>query len=165
MASLSLVIYALSISSAAAQKFAYLSYDSVFTSMPDYAIATENFEKIRVQYDAEGKRVEQDFNSKYEEFLDGMRDFPQSILQKRQSELQELMEKNIAFKEESRKLLKKAKDEIFAPLHQKLHNTLHLIGVERGYAFIINTDNNSTPFINPALGDDITDEVKTRIAK
>ena len=41
------------------------------------------------------------FNSKYEEFLDGQRSYAKSILEKRQAELRELMEKNIAFKAEA----------------------------------------------------------------
>ena len=34
-----------------------------------------------------------------------------------------------------------------------------MLGQERGYAFILNTDQNAVPFINPALGEDITEEV------
>ena len=36
------------------------------------------------------------------------RDFAPSILQKRQAELQEMMEKNVAFKNESKRLLAQA---------------------------------------------------------
>ena len=39
-------------------------------------------------------------------------------------------------------------------------SVLKTIGQERGYAFIINTDKESVPFINPALGEDITSDVK-----
>lgn len=135
--------------------FGYLSYDSVFRAMPDYAIASRQVEGLKAKYDAEMKRVENDFNEKYEEFLEGQRDFPQTILQKRQSELQELLDKNILFKEESRRLLKSAEKDIFTPLHARLAAELKAIGRERGYSFIINTDNNACPFINPEQGEDI----------
>ena len=104
----------------------------------------------------EAKRAEEEFNKKYEEFLDGQRDFPATILQKRQTELQQLMEKNIAFKEESRRLLEQAQEEAYAPLHQKLADVLQRVGTERGLAFIINTDQNACPFINPDMGEDVT---------
>ena len=45
--------------------------------------------------------MEDEFNRKYEDFLEGQRDFPQTILQKRQLELQQLMEKNIEFRTSS----------------------------------------------------------------
>lgn len=139
--------------------FGHLSYDSVFRSMPDYAQAIQQINELKAKYDEEAARVEKDFNKKYEEFLEGQRDFPPTILQKRQSELQELLDKNIAFKEESTRLLKSAEQAIFAALHSKLSAALQAIGEERGYAFIINTDDNACPFVNPTLGENITQTV------
>ena len=126
-------------------KFGYLSYEAVFTTMPEYALMQANMAQLREQYEAEQKRVENDFNNKYEEFLDGQAAFPKTILQKRQSELQEMLDKNIAFKKESKKLLDKAEAEAKAPLQQKLAEVLAQIGQERGYAFILNTDGNVAP--------------------
>ncbi len=71
------------------------------------------------KYDEETKRVETEFNSKYEEFLDGQRSYAKTILEKRQAELRELMEKNIAFKAEAARLLKQAEDDAYAPLKGK----------------------------------------------
>ena len=50
-----------------------------------------------------------------------------------------------------------------APLHKKLAELLKIIGNARGFAFIINTDNNACPFVNPAQGEDINDIVKTTL--
>ncbi len=52
-------------------KFGYLSYDEAIKSMPEYAVMQENINDLRSKYDAEQKRVEEEFNRKYEEFLDG----------------------------------------------------------------------------------------------
>lgn len=142
-------------------KYGYLSYDSVFQSMPEYATMQANLKVLRDKYETEQKRVEDDFNKKYEEFLDGLAGFPQSILQKRQSELQEMLDKNIAFKKESQRLLCKAECEAKAPLKQRLATVLETIGQERGYAFILNTDGNVAPWLNAAMAEDITEVVKT----
>ena len=144
-------------------KFGYLSYDSVFQAIPDYAVVQANMAQLREKYEAEQKRVEDDFNKKYEEFLDGQATFPQTILQKRQSELQEMLDKNIAFKKESQRLLCKAECEAKAPLKEKLNAALVKVGQERGLAFILNTDVNATPWLNPALGEDITETVKAAV--
>ena len=106
--------------------FGYLSYDSVLQSMPDYATAMQQIKILKNKYDEEAERVEKDFNKKYEEFLEGQRDFPPTILQKRQSELQELLDKNIAFKEESSRLLESAEKTIMAPVHRKLLSLIHI---------------------------------------
>jgi outer membrane protein len=114
---------------------------------------------LQEQYAAEQKRVEDEFNKKYEEFLDGQRDFPQTILQKRQMELQELMEKNIAFKKESQRLLAEAREKAMQPLKTRLADALARVGSSRGLAFIINTDQNALPWMNITMGEDVTEAV------
>ncbi len=141
-------------------KYGYLSYDSVFQAMPEYATMQASIQQLRDKYEAEQKRVEDDFNKKYEEFLDGQASFPKTILQKRQSELQEMLDKNIAFKKESQRLLCKAECEANAPLKNRLAEVLAKIGEERGYVFILNTDGNVAPWLNTAMGEDITEIVK-----
>ena len=142
-------------------KYGYLSYDEVFQSMPEYATMQANLQTLREKYEAEQKRVEDDFNKKYEEFLDGQAGFPKTILQKRQSELQEMLDKNIAFKKEGLRLLSQAEKEAKAPLKQRLADVLKQVGEARGYAFILNTDGNAVPWMNAAMAEDCTEIVKS----
>lgn len=140
-------------------KFGFLSYDTIIHSMDDYAFVESGMQALQEQYAAEQKRVEDEFNKKYEEFLDGQRDFPQTILQKRQMELQELMEKNIAFKKESQRLLAEAREKAMQPLKSRLADALARVGSSRGLAFIINTDQNALPWMNITMGEDVTEAV------
>ena len=143
--------------------FGYFSYQEVFKSMAGYSIAMKHIDDLKKQYDAEMKRVEEEFNKKYEEFLDGQKDFAPSIREKRQAELQEMMEKNIAFKQEARRLIRQAEEEAMAPLKERLSSALNALGKEKGYAFIINTDNNTLPFVNDLMGEDISVPLKERL--
>ena len=136
-------------------RFGYLSYEQALKSVPQYAIMKKQLADLEAQYQAETKRVEDEFNRKYEEFLEGQREFPKTILQKRQVELQELMEKNIAFKEEGRQELAAAEEEMTAPIKTSLSETIAKIAKERGLAFVLNTDSNACPFIDPIMGEDI----------
>ena len=144
-------------------RFGYFSFEQVFHTMPGYAIAKHNMDELRGKYDEETKRVETEFNSRYEEFLDGQRSYAKSIFEKRQAELRELMEKNIAFKAEAARLLKKAEEEAYAPLKAKMNAALQQIGKENGFAFILNTDNNATPYLSAEMGVDITEALKEKI--
>lgn len=146
--------------STSAFRFGYLSYDAALQSMPGYHEAQQKMNDLKAQYQAETKRVEDEFNRKYEEFLEGQREFPKTILQKRQTELQELMERNIQFKEKSREELAQIEKETMAPLRIRLIELLGKIGREHGYAFIIDTDKTALPFINPDMGDDLNQIVK-----
>ena len=141
-------------------KFGYLSIDSVLLSMPEYAQLQQDMATMRQQYETEMKRVEDEFNKKYEEFLDGQKSFPQTILQKRQSELQEMLDKNIAFKKEGLQMLKDTEKTQKDVILMMIEMTVKTIGMQRGYAFILNTDTNATPWLNPAMGEDITAAVK-----
>ena len=141
-------------------RFGYLSYEAALKSMSDYAIVQQKLADLRQQFQDETLRVEDEFNRKYEEFLEGQREFPQSILKKRQMELQELLDKNIAFKENSRKELEKAEQDLMAPLKIRLIEVLDKMGRENGYAFIIDTDVKALPFINPAMGYDLNQQVQ-----
>ena len=141
-------------------KFGYLSYDSVMVAVPDYTELKTNMAQLREQYEAEQKRVENDFNKKYEEFLDGQASFPKTILQKRQSELQEMLDRNIEFKKQSQKMLSEAEANMMEVIKTTINMAVNIIAQERGYAFVLNTDKEAVTFINPALGEDITKAVK-----
>ena len=149
--------------SSAQMRFGYLSYSEVLQAMPDYATVKSNVAKLQGQFEDEMKRAEEEFNKKYEEFLEGQHEFAVSIRNKRQSELQDLMEKNMAFKQEARRLLRNAEADAMKPLHEKLKAALAKVGQQRGLAFILNTDANAVSFIHPALGVDINELVRQTI--
>ena len=144
-------------------RFGYLSYEQALKSVPQYAIMEKQLADLEAQYQAETKRVEDEFNRKYEEFLEGQREFPKTILQKRQTELQELMEKNIAFKEESRQQLASAEEKMTAPIKARLAEAITKIAQERGLALVVNTDSDACPFIDPTIGEDINTLVQNAL--
>lgn len=155
-----IVLGVLSLTANAQTRFGYFSFDNVLKSMPDYVMAQRSIYDLRQKYDAEMKRAEDEFNSKYEEFLDVQKDLVPAILRKRQAELQEMMQKNINFKNESQRLLKQAEADAFAPVKNKLYNALTKVGQAQGYTFILNTDGDACPYVNPEMGEDATELIK-----
>ena len=141
-------------------RFGYLSYDAALSSMPQYAEVQSQIAALKEAYDQEMKRVEDEFNQKYEAFLEGQREFPRTILLKRQNELQELLQRNVAFKEEARKELAKAEEDAMKPLRDRLNEVLAAVARKSGFALIINTDANACPFIDPAWGEDASELVR-----
>jgi outer membrane protein len=144
-------------------KFGYFSYDEVQASMDDYIIAKANVAALKDKYDAEIKRSEKDFNDKYEEFLEEQRDLAPAIYQKRQAELQDLLNRNIAFKNKAERLLKKAEVDAMAPVRERLLAAVRLLGRERGYVFILNTDRDALPYMDESLGENVTDDLIKRL--
>lgn len=141
-------------------RFGYISYQEALKAMPEYNTSLQEIEALKGKYAEELKRVEDEFNVKYEDFLNKQKDFAPSILRKRQAELQDLIKRNVAFKEESQRLLKQAEQESNAVLRTKLNTILTQLGVEHGLAFILNTDNDAAPYVNKLLGEDLLPFVK-----
>ena len=144
-------------------KFGYLSYNEIFKAMPEYAASQQKLADLKAKYDQEAQRGEEEFQRKFAEFLQGEKDFPENILLKRQHELQDLLAKSIAFKEEAQKLLSQAEKDLQADMVFLLNEAIRAVGLERGYACILNTDGNTCPFINPATGEDVTNYVKEKL--
>ena len=144
-------------------RIGYFSYDAVLKAAPDYLSAKASIENLKKQYDAEIQIAEKDFNEKYENFIENQNGMASAIREKRQSELQSILERNIAFRQESERLLAKAEEETMAPLRAKLDNAVKSLGSEKDYIVILNTDNNAAPYINPVLGEDVTEILISKI--
>lgn len=137
----------------------YLSYDSALVAMPGYALVQARHKELRQAYEAELQRVGDDFNHKYESFLEGMRDFPRTILLKRQTELQQLLQQNMEFKRKAQKELEQALEDALAPLRLELDEAIAAVAREKGLALVVNTDSRACPFIAPDMGVDVLGDV------
>jgi len=140
-------------------KFASVDYDTVLKQMPEYAKAQQDLAELKEKYDQEATRGEEEFQKKFSEFLQGQKDFPENILVKRQAELQTLMEAGIKFRQEAQELLSKAEQDLIASVKAKLNEAIRTVGLEGGYAFVVNSEKDACPFINPLLGENITDRI------
>ncbi len=148
-----------------AYKVGYISYDNLLHSMPGYAAAQQSLAELKGKYEEEARYNEQNFRRLFAEFLQGQKDFPQTILLKRQRDLQGEMEKGLAFRHSADSLLKAAETELMAPLHKQLDAAIHAVGAERGYDYMLNTDNNACPYLNPSVAEDANAYVLRRLAQ
>lgn len=146
-------------------KFGYFSYDKVLKSMSGYIIVRHNISQLRNQYQAEAKRSEDDFNAKYEAFIDEQADLADNIRKKRQAELMDLMDKNTAFKAEAEKLIANAERSATDSLCTLIDAAAREVGAERGYSFILNTDKHALPFVNPQYCTDVTAAIEEKLSK
>ena len=135
-------------------KYGRLDYDSLLTSLPEYTQVQEQLASLRQQYDKEAAYNESNFKRLFADFLQGQKDFPQNIMLKRQRELQDAMEKSLAFRRSCDSLLVRAEADLLAPLFVKLNAAIQAVGIERGYECIVNTAAGTHPFLHPSLTED-----------
>lgn len=150
----------LSVSAAAQVKIGYYSYEQSLKAMPGYAVMQEDMARLRQQYDAETKRSEEEFNAKYEDFLETLSTLAPSIRRKRQTELQLMIASNVQFRNEAQRLLQQAEENALEPLRLMLNEAIKTIAEEKGLIIVINTDGNNCPFIDPSYAIDINADIE-----
>lgn len=160
-----IILLAMPLLASAQIRFGYFSFDAMLKEMPEYVKAQADIQNLRAKYDGEMKRSEMEFNSKYEEFLEVQSTLVPTILRKRQIELQDLMAKNVEFRKDAERLLKQAETDALSPVRRRLAAAVAAVGKDQGYAFILNTDNDACPYINPEMGEDATELIKAQLTK
>lgn len=146
-------------------RYGVLSYDSLLTAMPEYVRTLESLSRLRQQYEKEAEYNASNFKRLFTEFLDGQKNFPKSILLKRQRDLQNEMERDLAFREQADSLLRAAEADLMGPVRSRLDAAIRAAGAERGYDFIINTDRGACPYYNPLLSEDAAPYVRIQLNK
>ena len=133
-----------------------LRYDSLLHVLPQYAQVQQQMADLRLKYEAETRYNELSFQRQFSEFLQGQKNFPENILLKRQRDLQEQMERSIAFRHEADSLLAAAAADRMRPLRQQLDQAIRQVGLEHGYEYIIDRDQPALRFVHPSVVEDAT---------
>lgn len=147
-------------SAAQTLRFAYVDADSALRAMPAYHEAQSQLIILRAQYEKEVQYNEQSFQRQFTEFLEGQKSFPESILLKRQRDLQDALEKSLAFRHDCDAMLKAAEEELLAPLRQRVQQAIDEEGRTGGYAMIFSV---RPAYVNTAVCKDVTERVIKRL--
>lgn len=141
----------------------YLSHRNIIKHMPQYADAQRSLKELKNQYEAEAKRSEKEFQAKFEEFLQTQKDLPQTILIKRQNELQSMMDANITFRIKVEALLKDAEEDMMADVKSILKDAINSVAAEQGINIVLNTDGEGVSYVTPGMASDITIPVMQKL--
>lgn len=69
----------------------------------------------------------------------------------------------MAFKQEATRLLQQAEVDAMAPLKARLNQAIAKVGAQKALAFILNTDNNAAPYLNPELGENVSAAISAEL--
>ncbi len=158
--SLFALLVLVSMTAMAQSRFGYVSYKEMVKALPEYGIVKAHIDELQAKYEAEIERSDREFNQKYADFIEEQSQFPDNIRMKRHKELQELMEKSIAFKDEVNRTMIEARKEMMKPLYEKVDEAVMKVCIDGDYDYILNTDEKAYIAINPQRGEDITGQVK-----
>lgn len=128
----------------------------ILPRMPQYLAMQESLKALKEQYEAEAKKSENDFQRKFEEFMQGQKDFPKTILDKRQNELQIMLETNAEFRIKAQKLLAEAERSMLADVKAELAEAVAIVAQENGVSIVYDLDGGGVPYIVQGLAADLT---------
>lgn len=137
-------------------RYGTLRYEALLRQLPEYARAQQELTTLREKYQAEASYNETAFKRQFAEFLQGQKDFPHSILLKRQRDLQDAMERGVAYRQAADSLLAQAEQDLLQPARRRLDAAIDSAASARGYDLVVNLDAAACPYVNPQLAEDAT---------
>ena len=142
-----------------------LSRQALLRQMPETHRAQQELDSLRAQFDRETQYNEAGFQRQFSEFLQVQKSLSEPLLRKRQADLQVAMERALAFRREGQALLDDARKRLFRPIEERLDAAIRVVGAERGYDLVIDTDSSAAPYVSPTLSEDATPFVREKLVQ
>ena len=155
-----LIILTIALSASAQNgRFGYLNYKETVKLMPEYAEAESKIKQLEEEYASEIEREETELYRQYTEYLHGQKILSNSIILKRQKELQVLYDNSMKFKKEAKESLNAERRQLLEPLELKVLNTVSQIAKDLGLDYVIDLASHSYLYIDTEKGVDISHDV------
>lgn len=118
-------------------KVGYLNKQEILTAMPESNVAMKALEDMNLKYITEGKKLQEEFQRKYQEYAEQAETMDDAIRKYKENELARLQQSIQEFTQNAEETLKKKQQELFAPIMAKLDEAIGKVGNEQGFTYII----------------------------
>lgn len=148
-------------SGAMAQKYACVNTEYILNSIPDYAAAQSQLDKLSTDWQKELEAKFQEIDKMYKTYQQEAYLLPENLKRKRE---EEIVAKEKEAKELQRKRfgnggdLDKKREELMKPIQDKVYNAIERLANEKSYAFILDKSGSAT-LLYVSSKYDISDQV------
>jgi outer membrane protein len=118
-------------------KIGYVNKQEVLVVMPEYNAAMKTLEDMNLKYITEGKKLEEEFQRKYQEYAAQADTLDAAIRQYKENELARLQQSIQEFTKSADETLKKKQQELFMPIIAKMDEAIAKVGEQNGFTFIL----------------------------
>ena len=146
-------------------KFGHINAQEIITVMPEFTKAQNDIQNLEKQLTAELQRTQEEFNKKYQEFQQAIAkdSLPPNIAERRQKELQDMMQRQEQFQQDAQQQMAKAQNDAMAPIYKKLDNAIKAVGAAEGVIYIFDLARTSIPYVNESQSINLTSKVKANL--
>lgn len=145
-----------------AQKFGYVNSVEIAQVMPEYTKAINELKTLEKQYSDELKHIADEFEKKRTELEQAKDSLPESILQRRVAELEDIYTRMEQYRQTSAQSFEQARETKFAVVNEKLQKTIQEVGREGSYVCIFDIAS-GIPYISETLCDDVNAKVRAKL--
>lgn len=146
-------------------KFGHINAQEIITVMPEFTKAQNDIQNLEKQLTAELQRTQEEFNKKYQEFQQAIAkdSLPPNIAERRQKELQDMMQRQEQFQQDAAQQMQKAQSDAMAPIYKKLDDAIKAVGAAEGVIYIFDLARTPIPYVNETQSINLTAKVKTHL--
>lgn len=130
-------------------KVAYVNTTELLESIPGKAAASKSIEELNQKYKDELAVMQNDYNTKYTDFLAHQNNLAESIKLRRMQELYELEQSINRFMRVAQEDVESQETQLILPLKDKLKEAIKQVGIEQGYICIYDVSDPTIIFITP----------------
>ena len=156
-----LAVFMLSANVQAQEKFAHVSMDELLRQMPERQEAEEELEEYTRYLEQQFTSMQNELETKYQEYLDNADEYSQLIRQSKERELNELQQRIQQFQETAQQDLMEKEEELLRPVVNKARNAVQTVAEENGYTYVFDSGGGSLLYSDP--GDNIMPLVKEEL--
>ena len=118
-------------------KIGYINKQEILVVMPEYNDAMKVLEDMNLKYITEGKKLEEEFQRKYQEYASQAETLDAAIRQYKENELARLQQSIQEFTKSADETLKKKQQELFVPIIAKMDAAIAKVGEQNGFTIIL----------------------------
>ena len=146
-------------------KFGHINAQEIVSAMPEFAKAQSDIEALDKQLTSELQGTQEEFNKKYQEFQQAIAkdSLPANIAERRQKELQDMMQRQEQFQQEAQQQMQKAQADAMAPIYKKLDDAIKAVGAAEGVIYIFDLARTPVAYVNESQSINLTPKVKTQL--
>ena len=105
-------------------KFGHINAMEIVSAMPEYTKAQSELQALNKQLGQDLQRTQEEFNKKYQEFMQQKDSLPTVIAERRQKELEDMMQRQEQFQAKAQQDMEKANNDLMAPVYKKLDDAI-----------------------------------------
>lgn len=142
-------------------KIAYVNTQEIITAMPEFTAMNTELQKLQLDFENEIKTMQEEYNNKYQAFVQQQDSLTENIRLRRMQEIQGISERTDQLYQVAQQTVAQKQEELFKPIQDKMMKAIQDVGTENNYTCILNTGmllytgNNSinaTPLVRTKLG-------------